>query len=213
MGTEGSDEKCLDLIDYFLKFTSFIFRENHETTINFLRQLETGYFKSDKITNYNHCQKLLIKDFRDRIKKAIKKSNVLKMMSGLPIKPYFILLKEYRKFTYSEKNLARKLVDKFEDKRIDPGSAVGILGAQSVGEPGTQMTLKTFHFAGIASMNVTLGVPRLKEVINASKNISTPIIRAILCDDYREKKIFKINNKLEKISLGQVTRYIRKVRK
>ena len=44
---------------------------------------------------------------------------------------------------------------------------------QSIGEPGTQMTLKTFHFAGIASMNVTLGVPRIKEIINASK-VPTP---------------------------------------
>ena len=56
----------------------------------------------------------------------------------------------------------------------EPGSAVGAMGAQSIGEPGTQMTLKTFHFAGIASMNVTLGVPRIKEIINASKVISTP---------------------------------------
>ena len=45
------------------------------------------------------------------------------------------------------------------------------------GEPGTQMTLKTFHFAGVASMNVTLGVPRIKEIINAAKNISTPIMK------------------------------------
>lgn len=56
------------------------------------------------------------------------------------------------------------------------GSTVGAFGAQSIGEPGTQMTLKTFHFAGVASMNVTLGVPRIKEIINAGKNISTPII-------------------------------------
>ena len=56
------------------------------------------------------------------------------------------------------------------------GSTVGAFGAQSIGEPGTQMTLKTFHFAGVASMNVTLGVPRIKEIINAAKNISTPII-------------------------------------
>ena len=54
------------------------------------------------------------------------------------------------------------------------------MGAQSIGEPGTQMTLKTFHFAGVASMNVTLGVPRIKEIINASKKISTPIIDAAL---------------------------------
>ncbi|KAL2911303.1 DNA-directed RNA polymerase III subunit C1 (rpo31) [Polyrhizophydium stewartii] len=59
---------------------------------------------------------------------------------------------------------------------IQPGTAVGAVGGQSIGEPGTQMTLKTFHFAGVASMNVTLGVPRIKEIINASKNISTPII-------------------------------------
>jgi hypothetical protein len=54
---------------------------------------------------------------------------------------------------------------------------VGAVGAQSIGEPGTQMTLKTFHFAGVASMNVTLGVPRIKEVINAARNISTPIMK------------------------------------
>lgn len=50
----------------------------------------------------------------------------------------------------------------------------------SAGEPGTQMTLKTFHFAGVASMNVTLGVPRIKEIINAAKNISTPIMKVCL---------------------------------
>lgn len=44
---------------------------------------------------------------------------------------------------------------------MEPGSAVGALCAQSIGEPGTQMTLKTFHFAGVASMNITLGVPRI----------------------------------------------------
>ena len=48
------------------------------------------------------------------------------------------------------------------------------MGAQSIGEPGTQMTLKTFHFAGVASMNITLGVPRIKEIINAAKTVSTP---------------------------------------
>ena len=65
---------------------------------------------------------------------------------------------------------------------IHAGSTVGAFGAQSIGEPGTQMTLKTFHFAGVASMNVTQGVPRIKEIINASKNISTPVmnVRATL---------------------------------
>lgn len=56
------------------------------------------------------------------------------------------------------------------------GATVGAFGAQSIGEPGTQMTLKTFHFAGVASMNITLGVPRIKEIINAAKTIATPIM-------------------------------------
>ena len=67
------------------------------------------------------------------------------------------------------------------------GTAVGAICAQSIGEPGTQMTLKTFHFAGVASMNITLGVPRIKEIINAAKSISTPIISASLdVDDNQE---------------------------
>ena len=61
--------------------------------------------------------------------------------------------------------------EKFMRAKIEPGTAVGAVAAQSIGEPGTQMTLKTFHFAGVASMNITQGVPRIKEIINAAKNI------------------------------------------
>ena len=54
---------------------------------------------------------------------------------------------------------------------------LGAVGAQSLGEPGTQMTLKTFHFAGVASMNVTLGVPRINELMNASKRLQHQLLR------------------------------------
>jgi len=53
---------------------------------------------------------------------------------------------------------------KYERSKVQPGHAVGATGAQSIGEPGTQMTLKTFHFAGVAGMSITQGVPRIKEV-------------------------------------------------
>ncbi|KAL7672448.1 hypothetical protein ACOME3_007332 [Neoechinorhynchus agilis] len=59
---------------------------------------------------------------------------------------------------------------------VEPGTPVGSICAQSVGEPCTQMTLKTFHFAGVASMNITLGVPRIKELVNAVKNVKTPVL-------------------------------------
>ena len=65
---------------------------------------------------------------------------------------------------------------KYDRAKTEPGSAVGAVAAQSIGEPGTQMTLKTFHFAGVAGMSITQGVPRIKEIINASKVISTPVI-------------------------------------
>ncbi len=64
-----------------------------------------------------------------------------------------------------------------------PGEMVGALAAQSLGEPATQMTLNTFHHAGVSAKNVTLGVPRLKEIINVSKNPKTP---ALVCFEMEE---------------------------
>lgn len=57
---------------------------------------------------------------------------------------------------------------------------VGALAAQSLGEPATQMTLNTFHYAGVSAKNVTLGVPRLKEIINVSKRPKTPSLTVYL---------------------------------
>ncbi len=57
---------------------------------------------------------------------------------------------------------------------------VGALAAQSLGEPATQMTLNTFHYAGVSAKNVTLGVPRLKEIINVSKKPKTPSLTVFM---------------------------------
>ncbi|KAF8505682.1 beta and beta-prime subunits of DNA dependent RNA-polymerase [Russula emetica] len=93
---------------------------------------------------------------------------------------------------------------KYVKAKIEPGSTVGAVGAQSIGEPGTQMTLKTFHFAGVASMNVTLGVPRIKEIINAAKLISTPIISCKLVTSDSEASARIVKGRLEKTHLGDV---------
>jgi len=67
------------------------------------------------------------------------------------------------------------------------------------------MTLKTFHFAGVASMNITLGVPRIKEIINASKNISTPIISADLLNKTNDVKSARIvKGRIEKTIIEDV---------
>lgn len=62
----------------------------------------------------------------------------------------------------------------YNKAKVEPGQAVGIVTAQSIGEPGTQMTLRTFHFAGIRERNVTLGLPRLIELVDARKKPDTP---------------------------------------
>lgn len=68
----------------------------------------------------------------------------------------------------------------FLTPQAHPGEMVGALAAQSLGEPATQMTLNTFHYAGVSAKNVTLGVPRLKELINISKKPKTPSLTVFL---------------------------------
>lgn len=105
----------------------------------------------------------------------------------------------------------KRVAFKLAKSTIEPGSAVGAMGAQSIGEPGTQMTLKTFHFAGVASMNVTLGVPRLKEIINASKNISTPILTAPLVSAREVKAARIVKGRIEQTVLGELAVFIKEV--
>ena len=95
---------------------------------------------------------------------------------------------------------------KFEQAIVRPGEMVGSIAAQSIGEPATQMTLNTFHLAGVSSVNVTLGVPRLKEVINIAKKLNTPSMSIYLKEKnnnetYNEKEILKIRGKIEHTSL------------
>jgi DNA-directed RNA polymerase III subunit RPC1 len=116
------------------------------------------------------------------------------------------------RFTKTQLNdFLGQAVEKCTASYVQPGEAVGAVGAQSISEPGTQMTLKTFHFSGISSMNVTLGVPRLKEIINASKIISTPIITAKLEQDSSKIAARIVKATIEKTTLGEVAKYIKEV--
>ncbi|EDO39496.1 predicted protein, partial [Nematostella vectensis] len=93
---------------------------------------------------------------------------------------------------------------------VDPGEAVGLLAAQSIGEPSTQMTLNTFHFAGRGEMNVTLGIPRMREILmTASANIKTPTMdMPLLAGKKVIKRAKKLQQKLNRVMLSQVLRSI-----
>ncbi|OLS29596.1 MAG: DNA-directed RNA polymerase subunit A'' [Candidatus Thorarchaeota archaeon AB_25] len=73
--------------------------------------------------------------------------------------------------------ICENVIDSYERSLVEPGEAVGTVAAQSIGEPGTQMTLRTFHYAGVAELSVTQGLPRLIEIVDARNNPSTPTMK------------------------------------
>ena len=100
--------------------------------------------------------------------------------------------------TKLNKKVVKKILDSVEDaylrSLVEPGEAIGTVAAQSIGEPGTQMTLKTFHYAGVAELNVTLGLPRLIEILDARKNPASPYMTV-----YLEPKFAKDKEKAQEV--------------
>ncbi|KAM8785455.1 DNA-directed RNA polymerase I subunit RPA1 [Rhynchonycteris naso] len=114
--------------------------------------------------------------------------------------------KSYEKSELSVDRLRTLLQLKWQRSLCDPGEAVGLLAAQSIGEPSTQMTLNTFHFAGRGEMNVTLGIPRLREILMvASINIKTPMMSVPVLNTKRAlKRVKSLKRQLTRVCLGEV---------
>jgi|TARA_Y100000310_G_scaffold343678_1_gene452430 DNA-directed RNA polymerase subunit A" len=89
------------------------------------------------------------------------------------------------------KKILDNTVEEYKNAKIHPGESVGIISAESIGEPGTQMTLNTFHFAGVAEMNVTLGLPRIIEILDGRKKLQTPAMEIYLKAPYSKGKGIK----------------------
>lgn len=89
--------------------------------------------------------------------------------------------------------------------RVNANEMVGTLAAQSVGEPATQMTLNTFHLAGVAS-TVSMGVPRLNEIINLAKTIKTPSMQVFLSNSLGStiENVRRVQNQIEYLSLEMI---------
>eukprot|EP00877_Chromochloris_zofingiensis_P013598 jgi/Chrzof1/8492/Cz03g13040.t1 len=117
------------------------------------------------------------------------------------------VLAEYRLTQEAFDWLVGEIETRFNQALANPGEAIGTVAAQSIGEPTTQMTLNTFHFAGVSAKNVTLGVPRLTEIINLAKNIKTPSLTVYLTKEFsRDKDMAKdIQCTLEYTTMRNVT--------
>lgn len=170
-----------------------------------IMQLTNNYLDMDIVKDMSVETKVEVKKFMEKISKRVEK------IRGV-LDPSVAVVNHVERLTFSqltrfmEECLARDIAAVME-----PGTAVGALCAQSIGEPGTQMTLKTFHFAGVAAMNITLGVPRILEIINASKNISTPIITAKLKDSKDPEKARQVKGRIEKTILAEICEFVEEV--
>src|SRR3989344_1604951 len=104
------------------------------------------------------------------------------------------------------KKILAKVKEEYEDAKISPGEGIGVVTAESFGEPGTQMILNIFHFAGVAEMNITLGLPRLIELFDARQEPSTPRIEIYLKQKYSRdiNKVRKIASLIKEIRLEEV---------
>jgi DNA-directed RNA polymerase subunit A" len=135
------------------------------------------------------------KQIENEIDKLIKN----KELSLITINELKQKLKELKLTKKELKKIIDETIREYRRALVEPGEAVGTIAAQSMGEPGTQMTLKTFHYAGAAEFNVTLGLPRLIEIVDARRNPSTPMMDVYLEEDYRydEEKAKDISRQVE----------------
>ncbi|MEM3405871.1 MAG: DNA-directed RNA polymerase subunit A' [Candidatus Pacearchaeota archaeon] len=96
------------------------------------------------------------------------------------------------------------------NKKISPGEAIGLVTAQSFGEPSTQMALNVFHFAGVQEMQITTGLPRLIEIIDARKLPSTPQMEIYLENEFNNEKDARvIAEKIKEVKLKEIAKEIK----
>jgi DNA-directed RNA polymerase subunit A" len=101
--------------------------------------------------------------------------------------------------------IMEEIFSQYKAAKIEAGEAIGLISAESIGEPGTQMTLNTFHFAGVSEMNVTVGLPRIIEVLDGRKKISTPTTEIYLVEPYSKgKDIKQIANSIKETTFKEI---------
>lgn len=133
-----------------------------------------------------------------------------KYKKELPDKLLETVRRELEKNKITNKDVEKVLEQtklEYDQARIDPGEAIGIITAESFGEPSTQMTLNIFHFAGVAEVNVTLGLPRLIEIFDARKEPSTPTMEIYIKKPMNKdpEQVRKIAGKIKETVLKNIS--------
>jgi DNA-directed RNA polymerase II subunit RPB1 len=193
------------LLDYREYLVTHVFNGEVHNNINYpihIQRIVENTVKSKKKSNMlpidivKGNQRLINSLY---IQENFKNNNIFEILVHIHLNPK-VLISEYKISRDEYKIIVNTIRKRFHDSKISPGEMVGAVAAQSIGEPATQMTLNTFHFAGVsAKSNVTRGIPRLKELIHISKNIKSTSTSIHLYDRYSEdkNKLSYIKNILE----------------
>ena len=137
---------------------------------------------------------------------SFKNNDIIKILIDIHLHPK-ILINKYKIQKEEYHMILEVIQETYEKSKISPGEMVGAIAAQSIGEPATQMTLNTFHYAGVsAKSNVTRGIPRLRELLGVTKNLKAPSTIIKLKDEFglHQNKSQYAKNKLEYTVLKDV---------
>ncbi|KCV71205.1 hypothetical protein H696_02156 [Fonticula alba] len=156
----------------------------------------------------NLCDRIVVISGDDPISRTANRNAT--MLFRILIRQYLSVRRVVAEFRFDRSSfqwVIHQIESRFRDSIIHPGEAVGTIAAQSIGEPATQMTLNTFHSAGIGAKNITLGVPRLRELIDVARSIKTPSMSIMLVDEFNhsEKQAHKALAAIEHTTLAKVT--------
>jgi len=208
---ETLDNIFYELLDHREYLVSVLFNGNIQNNINFPVHIERIV---ENIAKKNHKSNILPIDIYKSNKKLIdslyittdfKNNRIIKILIDIHLNPK-VLITKYKITRNEYKIICETIKNKYHTAKIAPGEMVGVIAAQSIGEPATQMTLNTFHFAGVsAKSNITRGIPRLIELLHISKNIKSPSsVISLYPEYYSDNKISFVKNKLEFIKMKDI---------
>jgi len=144
--------------------------------------------KAVKAKESSHKKEKVFKEFKDKLPK--------KILDEIKEKTEKMGLRETKK-------VLQGALKEFQENQMVPGEAVGTVAAQSIGEPGTQMTMRTFHYAGVAELAVPQGLPRLIEIVDLRRKPKMPIMEIHLKPGFKEdkEKVIEFAEKIEDIPM------------
>ena len=167
--------------------------------------------KTKKVVEKRVRRKITIPDKIPKITKAEETITEMALEMGIELPPKLISeIADRVKATKMTGPVLKKVLkavnERFQQRKMDPHESIGIVSAQSIGEPGTQMTMRTFHYAGVAEISVTLGLPRLIEIVDARREPSTPMMEVFLKDTIKDDQtaVKKLASQIEATKLNSV---------